>query len=98
MRMLLILPFVLLTVLSWGNYGPLMHEGQHGMAGSSLRPFVCVGLAYFLIAVIVPVIYLGGRGEQGRWTASGTLWSLLAGMLGAFGALGIVMAFKYYGR
>ncbi len=98
MRTLMILPFVALTVLCWGNYGPLMHGGQHGMAGSSLRPFVCVGLAYFLIAVLFPMLYMNGRGESGRWTASGTFWSLVAGAVGAFGALGIIMAFKFYGR
>ena len=98
MRILLVLPFVALAFLCWGNYGPLMHQGQHGMAGSSLRPFVGVGLAYFLIAVLIPLFVLSTRGEQGKWTARGAFWSLLAGTVGAFGALGIIMAFKFYGR
>ena len=50
---------IALTVLSWGLYGPALKTGQDGMstvAGETarLRPFVCVGLAYFLIGVIVP--------------------------------------------
>lgn len=93
----MVLPFIVLTFLCWGNYGPLMHEGQHGMGGGSLRPFVGVGLAYFLIAVVVPIFVLVTKGETGRWTVSGTIWALAAGVAGAIGALGIVMAFKNLG-
>src|SRR3954468_11957439 len=32
---------------------------------ASLRPFVCVGLAYFLIGVIVPAVWLHYYGEKG---------------------------------
>jgi hypothetical protein len=98
MRTILVLPFVALTFLAWGNYGPLMHAGQYGMDGSSLRPFICVGLAYFLIAVLVPIAVLTLRGEEGGWTIPGAFWSLSAGAVGAVGALGIIMAFKFYGR
>src|SRR5690606_28211949 len=35
-----------LTALCWGSYGPLLHKGQMKMAGSRMRPFLCVGLAY----------------------------------------------------
>src|SRR5690606_19315357 len=86
-----------LTVCCWGIYGPVLHVGQHEM-GDKLRPFICVGLAYFLIAVLVPLVVLYIKGEQGKWTAGGTFWSLAAGAAGAVGALGIVMAFGYQGR
>src|SRR5215213_7243574 len=59
-----------------------------------LRPFVCVGLAYFLIGVIVPAVWLHLYGEKGDWTVSGLIWSLAGGALGALGAFGIVLAFK----
>jgi hypothetical protein len=98
MRNVLALPFIALAFLAWGNYGPLMHAGQYGMDGSSLRPFICVGLAYFMIAVIVPIAVLTLRGEVGGWTIPGAFWSLSAGAIGAVGALGIIMAFKFYGR
>ena len=98
MRSILVLPFIALAFLSWGNYGPLMHAGQYGMEGSSLRPFICVGMAYFLIAVLVPIAVLTLRGEEGGWTIPGAFWSLSAGAIGAVGALGIIMAFKFYGR
>ena len=63
-----------------------------------LRPFVCVGLAYFLIGVIVPAVWLHFRGEKGDWTLTGIIWSLAGGALGAIGALGIVLAFTFGGR
>ena len=88
--------FVLLTVVCWGNYGPLMHEGNVAM-GDALRPFVGVGFAYFLIAVVVPGILLGVTGEQGVWTASGAAYSLLAGLVPAVGALAVIMAFNFKG-
>lgn len=94
---LVVLSFVALTFFCWGIYGPVLHEGQHAMGESSLRPLICVGLAYFLIAVVVPVALLYLQGEKGDWTASGTNWSLAAGAAGAIGALGIIMAFKFRG-
>ncbi len=93
----LILAFIFLTILSWGNYGPLMHAGQAGMLGASLKPFICVGIAYFLIAVLVPGAILKVRKETGRFTAAGVWWSLFAGAVGALGALGIILAFKFRG-
>lgn len=99
--LLLVLPFVVLTFISWGLYGPVLHEGQHhlgdGVHPSGLRPFICVGLAYFLIAVVVPLIVLRSRGEKGNWTVMGAVWSFLGGAAGALGALGIVLAFKFNG-
>ena len=88
--------FVLLTAVCWGVYGPLMLEGQATLG--RLRPFVCVGLAYFVIAVVVPVVWLRMRGEAGSWTSSGVFWSLIAGAVGALGALGIILAFSFKGR
>ena len=63
-----------------------------------MRPFLCVGLAYFVIAVMVPLVLLGTQGENGQWTVTGTIWSLAAGAAGAIGALGIIMAFNFGGK
>src|SRR5262249_449592 len=41
-----IMLFTAMTALSWGVYGPTLHRGQMGMAGSRLRPLICVGLSY----------------------------------------------------
>ena len=46
--------FVLGAVLSWGLYGPMLHKGQVAL-GSPLKALLCVGVAYFLIGVLVPV-------------------------------------------
>ena len=92
-----VLSSIFVTFLCWGTYGPILHEGQHHMGGSSLLPLICVGLAYFVIAVVAPFLMLRTRGEKGQWTINGTVWSLAAGAAGAVGALGIILAFKFGG-
>ncbi len=82
---------IALTAICWGVYGPVLHFGRDAMQ-SALRPFVCVGLAYFLIAVIAPVALLWRGGEKGNWTSKGVLWSMLCGAAGSLGALGVILA------
>ena len=95
---LLVAGFVALTFACWGAYGPTLHKGQMAMGGSRLRPLLCVGLAYFAIAVVVPSVLLWlGQEANGRFTFSGVSWSLFGGALGALGALGIILAFNYGG-
>lgn len=89
---------IALAILSWGAYGPVLHKGQAHMHHSRLRPLLCVGIAYFLIAVIVPYFFLGELGEHSTYASVGTLWALAAGMCGAVGALGIIMAFNNGGK
>ena len=86
------LPFIAMTVFCWGIYGPVLHKGQIGMDGSRLRPLLCVGLAYFAIAVIVPIVLLSTSGETGEFSLSGVIWSSAAGLAGVGGALGIILA------
>lgn len=92
----LMLLSVALTALCWGAYGPVLHKGQMKMGGSRLRPFLCVGLAYFVIAVLVPIPMLSS--DPGHLTFMGSTWSLIAGTAGAVGALGIIYAFNFGGR
>ena len=89
---------VALALFSWGAYGPVLHRGQAAMGGSRLRPLVCIGVAYFLIAVLVPLALLGPLGDAGRWTLGGVGWSLAGGSLGALGALGTILAFTCGGK
>ncbi len=90
------------TILCWGIYGPVLHWGQHAMSTTggyaSLRPFICVGLAYFGIGVAVPTLLLQIYGESGEWSLKGILFSLAGGALGALGALGIILAFYFGGK
>ena len=103
MRNFTFLVFVVLTFCCWGVYGPVLHLGQEALGDgpkqlSSLRPFMCVGIAYFLIAVVFPLFVLQTKGESGSWSAGGIIWSFIAGLVGAIGALGIVLAFKFGGK
>src|SRR2546422_5065316 len=85
--------FVVGAVLSWGMYGPALHKGQVQL-GSPLRALLCVGLAYFLIGVLVPVISLSFQGGLTGFTTGGAFSATLAGALGALGAVCIIWAFK----
>ena len=50
------------AALSWGLYGASLHRGQVEL-GNPMKAMLCVGVAYFLIAVLVPV---GGAGVARR--------------------------------
>ncbi|MFN7290911.1 MAG: hypothetical protein ACK5T6_10030, partial [Pirellula sp.] len=93
---------IAMAVICWGAYGPVLHLGQSKMGGSRLRPFCCVGIAYFIIAVAVPVMILMAAPDGITLTfeqiASGMTWAVLAGGAGAMGALGIILAFNYGGK
>ncbi len=90
---------ICVAALCWGSYGPMLHIGQAKMQGSRMRPFACVGLAYFVIAVAVPLVLISSRANDvGVWTGSGMLWSFLAGVAGAIGALGVLLAFNAGGK
>jgi len=93
-----VLASIALTAVMWGVYGPIIRQGQSGMNGSHLLPFVWVGLAYFVIAVVVPGILIRLWGEKGSWTTKGFFWSFVAGVAGALGALGIILAITFGGH
>jgi hypothetical protein len=97
-RLVAILLSVALAMVSWGSYGPVLHRGQAGMQGSRLRPLICIGVSYFLIAVLVPLALLVPLGDAGQWNVGGVSWSLAAGALGALGALGTILAFTLGGK
>lgn len=85
--------FVLGAVLSWGVYGPALHRGQVAL-GHPLRALLCVGVAYFLIGVLVPVVALYSQGELKGFGSVGVTAATLAGALGAVGAVCIIWAFR----
>ena len=88
-----------MTVICWGTYGVCMHTGSANMKSPEhgrIMAFLWVGLAYFLTAVIAPIIILklkGGPIDFWAYPAKGWQWSLIAGTLGAIGALGVLLAF-----
>lgn len=91
--------FAFLTVISWGVYGVFLHTGTVGMTdpeNGRIKAFLFVGLAYFLTAVLAPVIILALKGSSlAFWSypSKGLWWSLFAGIVGAVGALGVLLAF-----
>ena len=88
--------FVLGAVLSWGAYGVLLHRGQI-VLGNPLKALLCVGVAYFLIGVLVPVATLSAQGGLGNFNSSGLMTATIAGALGAIGAACIIYAFRFGG-
>lgn len=96
--------FALLTVVTWGVYGVFLHTGQTQMGGtdpsaSRYRAFLFVGIAYFLTAVLAPLALLMLKGVAfSGYTARGAAWSLIAGIVGAIGAFGVLLAFGAGGK
>src|SRR6476620_11735384 len=84
--------FVAGAVLSWGAYGALLHQGQTQL-GNPLKALLCVGIAYFLIGVLVPVAALSSQGALSGFNTNGTILAVVAGALGAAGAACIIYAF-----
>ena len=86
--------FVAGAVLSWGVYGAMLHQGQVKL-GSPMRALLCVGVAYFLVGVVIPLVTLmaQGQGLQG-FNREGTTAATVAGTLGALGAVCIIFSFR----
>ena len=85
--------FVVGAVVFWGMYGPALHQGQV-LLGNPWRALLCVGVAYFLVGILVPIAGLAYEGALGGFNWSGSWWATLGGALGAFGAVCIIWAFK----
>ena len=85
--------FVAGAVLSWGAYGVLLHQGQVAL-GNPLKALLCVGVAYFLIGVLVPVAALSAQGNLSNFNSGGLTTATVAGALGAAGAVCIIYAFR----
>src|SRR5438874_309680 len=93
--------YVILAGLAWGTYVPLIfyggnqlpqQSGQPGV-GSRLMAILCVGLAYFVIGVVFPlVMFLSGQAQWPQMNSNGLTFSSLAGVAGAAGALCVVFA------
>jgi hypothetical protein len=91
------LAFAFLTVVSWGVYGVFLHTGQIAMqdpVNGRYKAFLFVGIAYFLTAVLAPLALLMVKGAAfSGYTSTGMWWSLIAGIVGAIGAFGVLLAF-----
>jgi hypothetical protein len=85
------LAFALMTVVSWGLYGAFLHTGQLGMAdpvNGRYKAFLFVGLAYFLTAVLAPLLVLKMQGAT---------WTFVLLAFGAKGTPPVVMSIVFGG-
>jgi hypothetical protein len=91
------LVFALMTVVSWGVYGVLLHKGRGHMPMAAeaphagLKAFLFVCVAYALIGLAAAAL-LKLRGSDWSFTGGGVRWSLIAGAAGAVGAFTLVLA------
>ena len=88
--------FVVGAALSWGAYVPSIHHGQLALpagANRAFKAFLFVGVAYFIFAVLAPLVLLKLQGASWSYPSRGIWVSLFAGALGAIGAFGILLAF-----
>jgi hypothetical protein len=85
--------FALGAALAWGMYGPTLHKGTAAL-GHPLRALLCVGAAYFFVGVLTPAIVLYRDGALGGFGPKGVSLAMVAGGLGAAGAICIIFAFR----
>jgi hypothetical protein len=93
--------YVIGAGLAWGTYVPLVFYGgtelttRPGTIGGRLASILCVGVAYFVLAVVVPVVLMGLRDDaKPEWKMNGLVFSGLAGIAGAVGAICVIFASK----
>jgi hypothetical protein len=90
--------YTLAAGLAWGTYVPLIFYGGSELGKQSnarIMAILCVGVAYFVIAVMFPLyLFLSGQEQWPELKATGLVFSGLAGVAGAVGALCVVFASK----
>jgi hypothetical protein len=93
--------YVIIAGLSWGTYVPIIFYGgtelstKPGTIGGRLASILCVGVAYFVMAVVIPVVVMNTRDDaQPSWKPNGLIFSGLAGIMGAVGAICVIFASK----
>lgn len=98
-----VLAFVAGAALSWGVYVPLVHDATTKF-GSNLRAFLMVGIAYFLVAVLIPSFFIFFSNDPTvkdpsklNWGTPSITYGILAGVAGAAGALCVIFAVKEAG-
>ncbi len=90
--------YVILAGLSWGCYVPLVFYGGTELGGkpsSRIMAILCVGVAYFVIAVLLPLfLFVSGKEEWPDMKTTGLVFAGLAGVAGAVGAICVIFASK----
>ncbi|QDU20003.1 hypothetical protein [Urbifossiella limnaea] len=98
--------YVIGAGLAWGTYVPLIFFGGQMLSplspagtpvgvGGRLASILCVGVAYFFLAVLIPVALMAVRDDaKADWRGVGLTFSALAGVAGAVGAICVIFASK----
>jgi hypothetical protein len=93
-----VLAFIAGAVISWGVYVPIVHKAAEELH-SSLRAFLFVGVAYFLTAVLIPVVLIfifhydpTTKGQTPNFNLIPVSLGIAAGIAGAAGALCVIFA------
>jgi hypothetical protein len=93
--------YVAIAGLAWGTYVPIIFYGGLELGGkpnSRLVAILCVGVAYFLVGVLLPLalfatgVFPWPRAEEMKTV--GLVFAGLAGVAGAVGAIGVIFATK----
>jgi len=90
--------YVGLAGLAWGTYVPIIFYGGNELGGrpnARLMAILCVGAAYFVIGVLLPLLaFISGWQPWPAVNTTGVVFSGLAGVAGAVGAICVVFATK----
>jgi hypothetical protein len=88
--------YVGLAGLAWGTYVPIIFYGGNELgraANARLMAILCVGGAYFVIGVLFPLtMFLTGQYNWPEMKSTGLIFSSLAGVAGAVGAICVIFA------
>jgi drug/metabolite transporter (DMT)-like permease len=95
--------YVIGAGLAWGTYVPIVFFGGQMLTGDlktaplggRLASILCVGIAYFVLAVLIPLALMFTRDDaKPDWKPVGLVFSGLAGVAGAVGAICVIFASK----
>src|SRR5437868_15186067 len=83
--------YALLTGLFWGTYGPVLAESRTFLK-SPFKPYVAIGIAYLIWGIGGGLVGMWYKKDEYTFTGPGMMWGLVAGTLGAWGALTLTLA------
>jgi len=92
--------FAVLALSMWGTYGVWLHAGASAMNTGNdpnfrYKAYIFVGLAYFFVAILCPVVVMLLKGANWTFPAKGVWLSLGAGCVGALGAFFVLLGRRH---